>query len=376
MRTPARKFTARLHACAILIGISASSVTSAAALMLDRLKVPDGFSVAVFSDGVADARQMARGTSGVIYVGSRRAGSVYAVVDGDGDKRADHVHTIATGLYMPSGVAYHDGTLYVAEVNRVIAFDAIDSNFRSEPKPRIVFDRLPADGHHGWKFIAFGPDNALYIPVGAPCNVCEVEDPYGTILRLDVATGKLDVVARGIRNSVGFDWHPRTQELWFSDNGRDMMGDEVPPEEINRISQSGQHFGFPYVHGGDIPDPEFGTDAKPASYEQPAWQLGAHVAPLGVMFYTGREFPEEYRGSLLVAEHGSWNRSRKAGYRVMRAIFDADGAIQSYVPFITGWLQGEANWGRPVDIEQLADGSVLVSDDQAGVIYRISYAAP
>jgi glucose/arabinose dehydrogenase len=240
----------------------------------------------------------------------------------------------------------------------------------------VVFDKLPSDGHHGWKFIAFGPDGALYIPVGAPCNVCEVKDPYGTILRLDVATGALEVIARGVRNSVGFDWHPRTQELWFSDNGRDMLGDDVPPGELNRIAQTGRHFGFPYIHGGDIVDPEFGKASETVSFEKPAWQLGAHVAPLGMMFYTGREFPEEYRGSLLVAEHGSWNRSRKVGYRVMRAVFDPDAAISSYVPFITGWLQGEAYWGRPVDFEQLPDGSVLVSDDHAGAIYRISYDTP
>jgi len=375
-----RKFVPRKNWSIAVLGlvayVAADLATSAHGLMLDRIKLPDGFSISMFAADLPGARQIARGGEGILYVGTRSAGSVYAVVDVDGDHRADRVYTIAKGLYAPAGVAYRDGTLYVAEVNRILAFDGTDRRLDSPPEPRVVFDRLPEDGHHGWKFIDFGPDGKLYIPVGAPCNVCKVTDPHGTILRLDIADGATEVVARGVRNSVGFAWHPATEELWFTDNGRDSMGDDVPPGELNRVTQIGGHFGFPYVHGGDIVDPEFGGDVSIGTFIKPVLKLGAHVAPLGPLFYTGKQFPEDFRRALLIAEHGSWNRSRKSGYRIMRVQFDERGNVLSYEPFATGWLVGEAHWGRPVDLEQMPDGSVIVSDDHAGVLYRIAYEQP
>ncbi|MDA0823572.1 MAG: PQQ-dependent sugar dehydrogenase [Proteobacteria bacterium] len=354
--------------CALLEAPSA-----APALMLEHLKLPTGFSASVFASDIPNARQMAKGDRGVLFVGSRSAGNVYAVLDADEDHHADRVVVIARNLYMPSGVAYRNGTLYVAEVNRIVAFDDIERNLEAPPEPRVVYDRLPDDSHHGWKFIDFGSDDKLYFAVGAPCNVCSVDDPYGTIQRLDISDGTTEVVARGVRNTVGFAWHPVTDELWFTDNGRDMMGDDMPPGEINRISEIGQHFGFPFVHGGTLRDPEFGQGASLDNFIKPAYALAAHVAPLGPLFYVGHQFPKEYQGNLFIAEHGSWNRSRKSGYRVMRAQLDPEGNIARYEPFITGWLLGEAHWGRPVAMVEWWDGSILVSDDYAGVIYRISY---
>ena len=343
---------------------------------LDRLRLPPGFSIAIYAEGVSNARQLALAPDGVLYVGSRREGKVHAVVDADGDHRAEQVYVLARDLFMPSGVAYRDGSLYVAEVNRILRSDDIAARRDDPPRPQIVTADLPDETHHGWKFIAFGPDGRLHVPVGAPCNVCAPPAPFASILSMGADGEDVRTVARGVRNSVGFDWHPDTGELWFSDNGRDWLGDDRPPGEVNRVREPGQHFGFPYVHGGDIPDPEFGAGHAPADYAAPALRLGAHVAPLGIEFYRGDAFPAEYRGALFVAEHGSWNRSEKAGYRVMVARFAADGTVASYTPFIEGWLQGAAYWGRPVDVETMADGSLLVADDHAGVVYRVTWERP
>ena len=336
--------------------------------------MPDGFSITTFASNVPNARQIARGDNGTVFVGSRRVGSVYAVVDSDGDFIADDVHIVAKDLFLPTGIAFHDGNLYVAEVNRVIAFDGIESRLTDPPSPRIVVDGLPSDKHHGWKFLGFGPDGHLYIPVGAPCNVCEVVDPYGTILQFNMQTKALQVYARGVRNSVGFDWHPLSKKMWFSDNGRDWMGDDVPGCELNRVDTPESHFGFPFVHAVGIADDQFSMPDGLTDIVAPAKVLEAHVAPLGVMFYTGAQFPESYQNALFVAEHGSWNRSKKSGYRIMVAHLDDAENVISYRPFITGWKVGEANWGRPVDLQQLPDGSILISDDYAGVIYRVQYS--
>ena len=343
------------------------------AVSTDNIRLPEGFQISVFAREVPNARQLALGPNGVVFAGSREAGAVYRITDEDGDFVADRVETIASGLYMPSGVAYRDGNLYVAEVNRISAFEQAATGHIKDLKGQVVYSDLPSDSHHGWKAIDFGPDGFLYVPVGAPCNVCEVTPPYGTILKVDLKRRSAEVYARGIRNSVGFAWHPRTQELWFSDNGRDWMGDDVPGCEINRVEKPNQHFGFPYVHADGIADDKF---AAPRGLEIsfPAKVLAAHVAPLGMLFYTGEQFPGAYQQSLFVAQHGSWNRTKKAGYNIMLAEINGQGSVVSYKEFAAGWLQGQAHWGRPVDIEMLKDGSLLVSDDYAGVIYRISYA--
>ncbi len=347
-----------------------------AAVDVGRLHLPPGFHVSVYAENLPDARQMAIGSQGTLFVGSREAGRVYAAVDADLNGVAERVNLIAEGLAMPSGVAFRAGALYVAALDRVLRYSDIEAHLMQPLPPQQVVGGLPTSAHHGWKFIAFGPDGALYVPVGAPCNICAPEFPFASILRITTDSGQVTAIARGVRNSVGFDWHPRSGELWFGDNGRDLLGDDQPPDEINRVTRPGQHFGYPYLHGGVLLDPEFGAGHRSDEFTPPAIKLGAHVAPLGLAFYRGTMFPAAYHHALLVAEHGSWNRSRKSGYRVMVATIGADGAVVSYEPFITGWLEGEQNWGRPVAFVTLADGSLLISDDQAGVVYRVTYAAP
>ncbi len=342
-------------------------------LPLEKIKLPSGFGIDLFCDEVPNARSMAMGAGGTLFLGTRREGKVYAVVDRDGDFRADKVYTIATDLYMPNGVAFRDGSLYLAEVNRILRFDKIEDHLDDPPEPVIVNDKFPGERHHGWKFIRFGPDGLLYVPVGAPCNVCDKEDEiFGTITRMNPDGSGLEIFARGVRNSVGFDWHPGRKELWFTDNGKDMMGDDIPPDELNHTSQEGMHFGFPYCHGGEIPDPEFGESRNCAEFTAPAMKLGPHVAALGMRFYTGNMFPEDFRSQIFIAEHGSWNRSKKIGYRIT-LVRVKNNRAESYEVFAEGWLQGEEAWGRPVDLQVLQDGSMLVSDDRAGAVYRIAY---
>ncbi|MEM7539997.1 MAG: PQQ-dependent sugar dehydrogenase [Pseudomonadota bacterium] len=353
--------------------ISFSSVLACAAPPIERLSLPPGFTISLYAEDVPSARQLAVSPSGVVYAGSRGAGNVYAIVDADGDHRADQVRTIARDLYMPSGVAFHGGALYVAEVNQILRFEDIEADLADPPKGAVIFDELPSESHHGWKFIAFGPDGKLYIPIGVPCNICPENDPYGTISALDLETGALEIYARGIRNSVGFDWFPETSDLWFTDNGRDWLGDDRPPCEINRARGAGLHFGFPYLHGTHIKDPEYGGKGGTRVFTPPVLNLQAHVAPVGMTFYQGEQFPENYKNRLFVAEHGSWNRSRKVGYRVMMGTVDEQTKLVDYRPFVEGWLQGQGTWGRPADIATLPDGSIIISDDQAGVIYRVTY---
>jgi glucose/arabinose dehydrogenase len=309
-----------------------------------------------------------------VFVGNRSGQNVYAVRDEDGDGRAERQWILFRGGRMPNGVAFRDGALYVAEVSRVLRFDQIEDRLDNPPAPVVVYDRFPTDRHHGWKFIRFGPDGMLYVPVGAPCNVCLRSDDerYASITRMRPDGSGLEVFAHGVRNTVGFDWHPETGELWFTDNGRDWMGDDLPPDELNRAPRQGLHFGFPFFHGRGIPDPEFSRGRRAADYVEPVQNLGPHVAALGMRFYTGKMFPAEYRNQIFIAEHGSWNRSRKIGYRVMLVRLEGHRAT-SYEVFAEGWLEGESVWGRPVDVEVLPDGSLLVSDDHAGAIYRITY---
>ncbi len=338
----------------------------------DFVTLPPGFTITTFAEDVAGARSLCLAPGGTLFVGSRRAGNVYALVDADGDGKAEKKYIIASGLNMPNGVAFRDGSLFVAEVNRILRFDAIESRLDSPPEPVIIRDDLPTEAHHGWKFIRFGPDGKLYVPVGAPCNICESEDErFAAILRMNPDGSELEVFAHGVRNTVGFDWNPDTGVLWFTDNGRDMLGDDLPPDELNRAPEPGLHFGYPYCHGGDIPDPEFGNKRSCDEFVPPAMKLGAHVASLGMRFYTGTSFPPQYHKQIFIAEHGSWNRTVPVGYRVTLVRVQNGRAID-YTPFASGWLaeDGEVR-GRPVDVEVMPDGSLLVSDDRADRIYRI-----
>ena len=339
---------------------------------LTQLKLPEGFHIRVYAKGVPGARSLSLSPNGTLFVGTRSNGRVYALRDEDGDYKAERVIILASGLNRPNGVAFKDGDLYVAEISRILRYRDIEAHLDNPPQPEIVNDTFPTDRSHGWKFIRFGPDGLLYVPVGAPCNICASPEPYASIGRLDPSTGDFEVVARGVRNSVGFDWHPETGEMWFTENGRDWLGDDVPPDELNRVTAAGQHFGYPYCHGTDIADPAFGAQRNCNEFVPPVQELGPHVAALGMRFYRGNMFPAEYRNQIFIAEHGSWNRSSKIGYRLTLVRLDPDGTV-SYEPFAEGWLQGESNWGRPVDVLVMPDGSLLVSDDQAGLIYRISY---
>ena len=344
--------------------------------ILDRLALPPGFEIRIVSSEVANARQMALGIDGTLYVGTLREGRgrVYALPNAlrEPGREAGMV-VLAEGLTMPSGVAVRDGDLYVAAVNRVLRFADIGGRLEPNAAYDLVTDRLPNEEHHGWKYIKFGPDRQLYIPVGAPCNICESDDPrFASLMSMDPATGEARIMAHGIRNTVGFDWHPGAGQLWFSDNGRDWMGDDIPPEEFNVITGTGQHFGYPYVHATDILDPRYGSGRDPSDYTPPVLEIQAHSAALGVDFYTGSQFPARYRNALFVAEHGSWNRSSKVGYQVGVVVFE-DGEPR-YEPFVTGWLEGQRNWGRPNDVLVAPDGSLLISDDQFGAIYRVTYS--
>jgi glucose/arabinose dehydrogenase len=341
--------------------------------LLDKIKLPPGFSISIYADQIPNARSLSLSPSGILFVGSRKAGRVYAVIDHDRDFKADEIVTIAKGLNMPNGVAFHDGDLYVAEVHRIIKFKDIEKNLRRTGPPQVINDSYPSDKWHGWKFIRIGPDNKLYVPVGAPCNVCEPEKPlYGTITRLNLDGTGLEIFARGVRNSVGFDWHPKTGELWFTDNGRDFLGDNLPPDELNHASEPGLHFGFPYLHGKNINDPQYGSQAPLIDFTLPAQELGPHVASLGMRFYTGKMFPAAYKDQIFIAEHGSWNRSEPIGYRLTMVKL-VDSKVQSYEVFAQGWLLKDDVLGRPVDIEIMPDGSLLVSDDYGDKIYRIIY---
>lgn len=343
-------------------------------LPLDKIKLPAGFTIDVYAE-VEDARSMAISPSGVIYVGNKDKDKVYAIKDTNGDFKADKRWVLASGLNMPNGVAFKDGDLYIAEVSKISKIAAVESNLANPPAPTVVTDDYPTETHHGWKYIAFGPDGKLYVPVGAPCNICEPkEEIYASITRINSDGSGREIFAKGVRNSVGFTWHPTTKELWFTDNGRDMLGDDVPSCELNYAPKAGMHFGYPYCHEGTIKDPEFGNKRPCSEFTAPAEKLGPHVAPLGLKFYTGDQFPAEYKNQMFVAEHGSWNRTKKIGYN-LSLVKLRNNKVSGHELFASGWLDEAAQkaWGRPVDVLLLPDGSMLVSDDQANVIYRISY---
>jgi glucose/arabinose dehydrogenase len=358
-----------LSAC--LLSCSVAAGPPADTPDLQKIKLPPGFSISVYAENVPNARQMALGTNGTLFVGSRSKGNVYAIVDRNKDNKADQVLTIARGLDMPSGIAFRNGSLYVGEVSRVTRYDNIESQLANPPKPVVVNDKFPNDRAHGWKFLAFGPDGKLYVPVGAPCNICVPDERHGNISRMNADGSNLEVVASGVRNSVGFDWDPRTKELWFTDNGRDNLGDNIPPDELNHVTAQSLNFGYPHCHAGMIPDPEFGK--QPCSmFTPPAMKLGPHVAAIGMRFYTGTMFPAAYRNQIFIAEHGSWNRSVPLGYRISVVHVEGNKAVK-YEQFAEGWLRGGDAWGRPADVLVMPDGALLVSDDELGAIYRIAY---
>jgi len=352
--------------------VSCSNKADEIGQQLQHIRLPPGFAISVFADGVKDARQLALGDGGTVFAGSFDAGKVYALVDTDGDHVADRIYIIDQGLKMPSGVAFRNGALYVGAVNRILRYDDIESSLARPPKPQLVTDRFPDKTHHGWKYLRFGPDGHLYVPVGAPCNICD-EPGFAQIHRINADGSGDEIYASGVRNSVGLAFQPDTGELWFTDNGRDMLGDDIPSDELNRVRRAGQHFGYPYCHQGDLPDPVFGAGKSCSDYVAPEVKLGAHVAALGLAFYTGSMFPAEYKGQLFIARHGSWNRSSKVGYDIALVRFDHAGKALGVEVFASGWLQAQKAWGRPNDVLQLADGSLLVSDDRANAIYRISY---
>lgn len=350
---------------------------------LDKITLPPGFEIHVVAEDLADARSMAMGDEGTLFVGTRRAGRIFALRDEDGDFRADKTYTIfdarrqklpdGSTAMMPSGLAFKDGSLYVGALSHILRFDNIEANLENPPAPVIVTSEYPDEGHHGWKYIAFGPDDKLYVPVGAPCNDCvREEEIFASITRIRPDGTGREIIAHGVRNTVGFDWHPETGELWFTDNGVDMRGDNMPGDELNRLAEPEQHFGYPYILQGDTVDRVKGQGHDPADYTPPAQVLGPHVAALGVKFYTGTQFPPAYHNQLFIAEHGSWNRSEKIGYRITVVTLDGN-TPTSYEVFAEGWLQGDSAWGRPVALLLLPDGSMLVSDDTARCIYRIHY---
>ncbi len=355
-----------------VVGLSCSILLAClptATFALDEIRLPPGFEITEYAS-VPNARSLALGENGTVFVSNRSSRSIYALVEQANGVR---VIELLSGLKTPNGIAVHEGDLYVAQVDRVLRFDDIESQLDDPPAPVILPFELPSESHHGWRYVGFGPDGKLYISIGAPCNICD-EPGYAEIVRMNPDGSDRETFARGVRNSVGMTWHPETGDLWFTDNGRDMLGDDLPPDELNHAPRKGLHFGYPYCHGGFLIDPKLGSGRSCEDYVPPVSRLGAHVAPLGLRFYTGDAFPPEYQGQLFIAEHGSWNRSKKTGYRVMM-VGIVDGVAVSYAPFADGWLQGESVSGRPVDILILADGSMLLSDDLQGKVYRITYDA-
>jgi glucose/arabinose dehydrogenase len=347
------------------------SPTAADKLPVDRLKIAKGFKIEVYMSGVADARSLRQGDKGTVFVSTRRSDKVYAIVENRGRRE---LKTIASGLHRPNGIAFKDGTLYVAEVSRVSKLERIEDNLDSPPNPVPIYDDLPKDERHGWKFIAIGPDNKLYVPVGAPCNICMPSDAHGQLRRIDLDGSGMEVIARGIRNTVGFDWHPQTKQLYFTDNGRDWLSEDVPEDELNRISEAGQNFGFPYCHQGDFLDPEFGWGRSCDEFERPVLKTGPHSASLGMRFYTGSMFPAKYKNAIFIARHGSWNRTKKFGGDILVVFLNPNGTVKATEVLVSGFIGPDNNYiGRPVDVLFLKDGSMLISDDYNGAVWRVTY---
>jgi glucose/arabinose dehydrogenase len=343
-------------------------------LPIDKLKAPAGFKVEVWAEGIPEARSLALGDKGTVFVSNRISKNVYAVVDHGGKRE---VKTVLKGLNSPNGITFSHGTLYVAERDKITRYDNIESNL-DNPQGKVVADNLDPDKQpgHFWKYLAMGPDGKLYFNHGSPQNVTMPTYIQAAILRVDPKTGVVENFAQGVRNSVGFDWNPKTKHLWFTEHGRDWLGDDMPSDELNVAPRAGMHFGFPYCHQGDTLDPEYGKHRSCKEFTPPALKLGGHVAPLGMKFYNGKQFPQEYQGNIFIARHGSWNRTVKQGYDVIRVVVDGTKVMKSE-PFVTGFLVDEKGdppmWGRPVDIAVMKDGAMLFSDDYNGILYRVTY---
>ena len=344
------------------------------AIPVDKLKAPKGFKIDVYATGMVNARSLREGDKGTIFVSSRLSDKIYAITDRNGKREA---RPVITGLYRPNGIAFHNGTLYIAELSQVSKVENIEDKLDQAIKPTVIYSDLPKDEPHGWKYLTVGPDNRLYFQVGAPCNICMPPDTHAQIRSINLDGSDMKVVARGIRQIVGMDWHPVTKQLYFTENQRDWLSEEFPEDKLNRLTKPGQeHFGFPYCHQGNMTDPEFGwgRDCK-AEFTQPLVLLGPHSAPLGMRFYTGQMFPAEYRGAILIARHGSWNKTVKFGGDIVVVKLNDDGTVRSVEPFITGFLQNNSYIGRPVDLHVMKDGSVLFSDDFNGAVYRVTYGS-
>jgi glucose/arabinose dehydrogenase len=351
---------------------SPAAPTPVEKLALDKLKMPKGFKIEVFASGIVNARSLRIGDKGTVFVSNRVADKVYAIVQ-RGDKRETKV--IASGMDRPNGLAFHNGTLYIAEGTKISKLEKIEDNIDNPAKPVVVYSDLPNHQSHGWRYIAVGPDNKLYINIGAPCNICEPPQTNAQIRRINLDGSGAEVFAHGVRNSVGFDWHPVTKDFYFTDNGRDWLSEDLPEDELNRVTKLGQHFGFPYCHQGNFTDREMGWGRSCEEFTPPVALLGPHSAALGMRFYTGKMFPAEYRNAIFIARHGSWNRTKKIGGDVVVAKLNVNGTVKSVEPFLTGFLHNNEYWGRPVDVHVMKDGSLLVSDDYAGAVYRVTYGA-
>ena len=349
------------------------TATPATDLPLDKFKLPPGFKAEAWATGIPGGRAMARGESGKVYVGTRGIGRVYEVTD-NGTTRSSRV--VVDKLTQPAGVAMRNGSLYVMAIDKVLRYDGIEKNPGVAPVDMTAAFKLPKEQHHNWKYIAFGPDGKLYVPFGAPCNICEPpSNEYAQIRRYNADGSGMEVIATGVRNTQGFDWHPATKELWFTDHGRDWMGDDTPEDELNRMAKTGANFGFPYCHANGVADKDIKKANACDGVTLPATTMGPHAAAMGVHFYTGNMFPAEYRNAMFVARKGSWNRTKKFGYDVVTVRTDADGKNAKITPFMTGFLDPAKDEfsGRPTYFLQLPDGSLLVSDEQLGAIYRITY---
>lgn len=344
--------------------------TAADKIPLDQLKVPKGFNLELYASGMPNARELALGSKGTVFVGSRLQDKVYAIIDRNGKREAK---VLVSGLYRPNGVAFKDGTLYIAELSQISKIENVEDKLDSSPKPVVIYNDLPKDEAHGWKFIAIGPDNKLYLEVGQPGNNVLHDKDHGQLRRINLDGSGAEVVARGVRHSVGFDWNPITNELYFSDNGRDWLSEDVPEDKLNRVTKIGQHFGAPYCYQGNIPDPEFGWGHTCSEFEPPLMLTGPHSAGLGLRFYTGNTFPAKYKNAIFLARHGSWNRTKKFGGDILAVYLNKDGTVKSSEVFLTGFIQNNNYIGRPVDVLNMPDGSMLISDDYNGAVYRLSY---